>query len=181
MSLDTDKLRRDVGARKAKRGPGVGPNGKPRTGAMAAVRQHLGEIQALRNDGATWVDIAAGLTAQGIVRADGAPLTGRHLTALIASIRRQDIARAAASAQRAGRKDLRHRPPTPGAMAERAHVPGSDVPRKRPSEPPPGGDHPHQKSHGDSAMALFQRIDRKARNDAEADAQRPDFSKGLLK
>ena len=90
---------------------------------MAAVRQHLPAIEVLHDEGASWVDIAAGLTAQGLVQGNGAPLTGRWLTALIASIRRQDMQRAAKVAKRAGRTDLWREPAAVAARPSLALAP----------------------------------------------------------
>ena len=82
MQLDPEQLRRDVEARRAERDRGLGPSGRPRTGAIATIRQNLATIETLRADGATWADIASAVTAQGLLRGDGKPLTGRHVTAI---------------------------------------------------------------------------------------------------
>lgn len=210
MPIDPERLRRDVEVRRAARGRGVGPDGKPRTGAMTAVRQQLAEIEKLRGEGATWVDIAAALTVQGIVQGNGAPLTGRHLTALIASIRRQDAHRGATTTKRAGRADLRREPGLPppvngsslalaadhGPRMPRSEVVGEPIssPESRsipfhdpnlsqvtPSKPELHDDRSLANHVEDKIGDLFRHLDQRSRDDAETAAQRPDFSKGLLK
>lgn len=171
LQLDPDKLCRDVEARAVERLQGSGPSSRQRSGAMAAIREHLATIMALRDGGATWPDIGVALTAQGFTRGDGGPLTGRHLSALIASIRRQDAGRAAARARRTARADLHHAPEAiPAAMSPRRDgaVGSADDASVR----------DHDRGNPD---ALFDRIDQKARQAAKAAAERPDFSKGLIK
>jgi hypothetical protein len=73
---------------------------------MAVVRDNLGKLEALHAAGVSWVDIAAGLAAQGVVHGSGAALTGRQLTGLIASVRRQRRRREAKATRRATRTDL---------------------------------------------------------------------------
>ncbi|PZR82064.1 MAG: hypothetical protein DI537_37270 [Stutzerimonas stutzeri] len=73
---------------------------------MAAVRENLAQLEALHAAGASWVDIAASLASQGVHHGSGAALTGRQLTALIASVRRQARKRQARTAQRLARPDL---------------------------------------------------------------------------
>ena len=165
MPLDPDKLCSDVEAHRADRGKAIGSGGRPRSGAMSIVRQHLAAITALRDDGATWSEIAAALAKQGIVQGNGTPMTGRHLTALIASIRRQDTERAAAQARRAALADLRHvstmTSPVVMAREQKATI--------------------HKEPVQGSPNALFHRLDRNARQEAEIAAERPDFSRGLAR
>lgn len=104
--LDLTKLSRDLDRRRRDRPDGVGPGGRPVTGAMAAVRDNLAQLEALHAAGASWVDIAASLAAQGVHHGSGAALTGRQLTGLIASVRRQLRQREAKAAKRASRPDL---------------------------------------------------------------------------
>lgn len=104
--LDLSKLTREVTRRKQDRPDGIGPGGRPVSGAMAVVRDNLAQLEALHAAGATWVDIAASLASQGVHHGSGAPLTGRQLTGLIASVRRQARQREARSAKRLARPDL---------------------------------------------------------------------------
>ncbi len=106
QKLDLTKLTRDLDRRRRDRPDGVGPGGRPVTGAMAVVRDNLDRLEALHAAGASWVDIAAGLSAQGVLHGSGAALTGRQLTGLIASVRRQQRQREAKAAKRASRSDL---------------------------------------------------------------------------
>lgn len=87
---------------------------------MEAVRDHLDALVALQAGGLTWDAVAAGLTAQGFTTADGGPITGRNLTGVISSIRRQAAARAARAAERAARPDRAAlaRPPAAPAGAD---------------------------------------------------------------
>jgi hypothetical protein len=73
---------------------------------MAVVRENLAQLEALHAAGASWVDIAASLASQGVHHSSGAALTGRQLTALIASVRRQARKRQSRTAQRLARPDL---------------------------------------------------------------------------
>ncbi|WP_156449771.1 MULTISPECIES: hypothetical protein [Hyphomicrobiales] len=104
--LDLSKLSRDLERRRRDRPEGSGPGGRAVSGAMAVVRENLAQLEALYAAGASWVDIAASLSAQGIRRGDGEALTGRQLTALIASVRRQEQRREVKAAKRAARADL---------------------------------------------------------------------------
>lgn len=104
--LDLSRLTRDLDRRRRDRPDGVGPGGRPVSGAMAAVRENLAQLEALHAAGASWVDIAASLASQGVHHGSGAALTGRQLTALIASVRRQARKRQARTAQRLARPDL---------------------------------------------------------------------------
>jgi len=104
--LDLKRLSRDVDTLRTSRPLGVGPGGRRLTGAMAVVRDNLAALEALHAAGASWVDIAAGLAAQGVTQGQGEPLTGKRLTALIASVRRQAARHAATEARRRARPDL---------------------------------------------------------------------------
>jgi len=112
--IDIKRLRADVAKTMAARPIGVAPDGRPFSGAMAAVRKILPELEALHKD-ATWRAIAESLSAQGIVTRAGAVMTGKQLTALIAAIHRQDASRRAQEARRGARSDLaRGTTPTTG-------------------------------------------------------------------
>jgi hypothetical protein len=53
-----------------------------KTGATEIVRKHFAELQRMHyQDGASWIEIAAGLAKQGVTQGDGKPITGRRLTA----------------------------------------------------------------------------------------------------
>lgn len=105
MPLDVKRLRRDLDAKRQSNAAEGDPRKTP-SGAMAVVRAHLADIERLKAEGATWVAIAAALARQGVVLRDGRPITGRHLTGLIDSIRRQDAGRSVAKARRSRRADL---------------------------------------------------------------------------
>ncbi len=92
------------------------PGGRPATGLMQAVRANLDALLALQAGGLTWDAVAAGLTAQGFTTANGKPITGRNLTGVISSVRRQAAAREARAAARAARPD---RPEPPRALNDR--------------------------------------------------------------
>lgn len=104
--LDLARLSRDLACLRRARPPAVGPNGRSTTGAMAIVRDNLAKLESLHAAGASWVEIAATLAAQNVRHGSGAALTGRQLTGLIASVRRQQRRREAKVAQRATRPDL---------------------------------------------------------------------------
>lgn len=104
--LDVTRLTRDLDRRRRDRLDGVGPGGRLMSGAMAVVRENLAQLEALHDAGASWVDIAASLASQGVHHGSGAALTGRQLTALIASVRRQARKRQSRIAQRLERPDL---------------------------------------------------------------------------
>ena len=78
---------------------------------MDIVRMHLAEIECLKAQGVAWTDIAGALVEQGVRRRDGGPITGRRLTGLIDSIRRQDAKRQKAATRRASRGDIAVTPP----------------------------------------------------------------------
>jgi len=64
--LDLAKLSRDLDRRRRDHPQALGPGGRPITGAMAVVRDNLTELDVLHGAGASWVDIAASLSAQGV-------------------------------------------------------------------------------------------------------------------
>jgi hypothetical protein len=103
--LDLRRLARDADAAPGGRRELLAPGGRPATGLMETVRDHLDALVALQAGGLTWDAIAAGLTAQGFTTAQGQPITGRNLTGIISSVRRQAAARAARIAARAARLD----------------------------------------------------------------------------
>ncbi len=104
--LDLAKLTSELKRHRQDRPDGIGPGGRRVSGSMAVVRDNLAQLEALHAAGATWVDIASGLAAQGVRHGTGEPLTGRQLTGLIASVRRQARKREARAAQRLTRPDL---------------------------------------------------------------------------
>lgn len=86
MNIDLKRLRTDVKRLKAKRV--ASPIGKTKTGATEVIRNNLDELERMHLvDGATWMEIAAALAAQGVTQGDGLPITGRRLTALMHHIR----------------------------------------------------------------------------------------------
>lgn len=126
MTIDPKQLRRDLARQQADRPVGRAPNGRTLTGAMAIVRALLPELTRLRAEGFTWPEIAAGLAAQDVVQARGehlVPITGRRVSALVASLRRQEVGRRRAAEQRASRSDLAL--PTP--VAASANSPSARV------------------------------------------------------
>jgi hypothetical protein len=141
MPLDLKRFRRDVDRKRLPDVTGGDPQSKP-SGAMAVVRAHLGEIEQLKSEGATWVAIAAAMAEQGVRLRDGRPITGRHLTGLIDSIRRQDAGRRMATARRASRADVASEPLPPAPR--QSGVPTSSAPRAavtpeaEPAAPSPG-------------------------------------------
>ena len=105
IELDIKRLKRDVTKRQADRPTGVISGGRRATGSMAIVRQHLAHLDALRAEGATWAEIAAGLAEQGVTQGEGAPLTAKRLTALVTLVRRAAAKRVAKIAERQARAD----------------------------------------------------------------------------
>lgn len=103
--LDLRRLTRDAAAAPGSRREMRAPGGRPATGLMQAVRTNLDALVALQAGGLTWDAVATGLTAQGFTTADGQPVTGRNLTGIISSVRRQAAAREARMAARAARPD----------------------------------------------------------------------------
>ncbi len=103
--LDLRRLAHDAAATPGSRRRAGAPGGRPATGLMDAVRDHLDALVALQARGLTWDAVAAGLTAQGYTTANGRPVTGRNLTGIISSVRRQAAARAAKAMARAAHSD----------------------------------------------------------------------------
>ena len=83
--LDLRRLARDAAATPDSRRKAGAPGGRPATGLMDIVRDHLDALVALQAGGLTWDAVAAGLTAQGFTTAAGEPITGRNLTGVISS------------------------------------------------------------------------------------------------
>ncbi len=110
--LDLKRLAKDVDVLRKSRPADLGPGGRRLTGAMAIVRDNLEALEALHASGTTWVDIAAGLAAQGVTQGNGDPITGNRLTALRASVKRQAAKRAERQARRSVRPDLRRERPS---------------------------------------------------------------------
>lgn len=88
MEINVKRLRSDVN--RLKRLRKASPIGKAKTGATEIIRKHFAELERLHyQDGASWIEIAAGLAEQGVTQGDGKPITGRRLTALMNNIRVQ--------------------------------------------------------------------------------------------
>ncbi|MBX9934747.1 MAG: hypothetical protein K2Y56_25090 [Methylobacterium sp.] len=105
--LDMRRLARDAAAAPGAHRAALAPGGRAATGLMDAVRADLDALVALQAGGLTWNAIAAGLTAQGLTTADGRAITGRNLTGVISSIRRQAQRGATRDAERRHRVDVR--------------------------------------------------------------------------
>ncbi|WP_342142515.1 hypothetical protein [Methylobacterium fujisawaense] len=105
--LDLRRLARDAAAVPGAHRAALAPGGRAATGLMDVVRADLDALVALQAGGLTWNAIAAGLTAQGLTTADGRPITGRNLTGVISSIRRQAQRGATRDAERKSRVDVR--------------------------------------------------------------------------
>ena len=103
--LDFRRFQQHVKQRIASRAADEGSDGRRRTGVMDVIRTNLTKFDEMRADGATWVDIADALTAQGFKQRSGAALTADRVTALVASVRREAARRAAAAERRAERID----------------------------------------------------------------------------
>ena len=73
--LDLRRLARDAAATPDSRRKAGAPGGRPATGLMDIVRDHLDALVALQAGGLTWDAVAAGLTAQGFTTAAGEPIT----------------------------------------------------------------------------------------------------------
>lgn len=127
MPLDLERLRHNATAL----GQSRRAIGKL-SGAMDLVRTHLEEIERLKAQGVTWNDIAAALAEQGVRRRDGGPITGRRLTGLIDSIRRQDAKRRKAGTRRIARADLAETPPIGSTPPSGASVPRSPLTASKP-------------------------------------------------
>lgn len=121
--LDVKRLRADVASMRQERQPKVGAVGRTSTGAMALVREHLSELEALKAAGATWPEIAAALAAQGVTQGPAqTPITAKRLTSLIASVRRQVARRAEREHRRSRRLDQAPMTPTSAPRAERVRL-----------------------------------------------------------
>lgn len=112
-SLDLRRLKKDLAAAPS-RSEALAPGGRPATGLMDVVREHLDELLALQRSGKSWTAIAAGLTAQGFATADGRPITGSNLTGIVSSVRRQARRKVDRAAARERRPDLSQPPPSQG-------------------------------------------------------------------
>ena len=136
--LDLRRLARDAAASPGARREMRAPGGRDATGLMQAVRDNLDALVALQASGLTWDAVAAGLNAQGFATADGRPITGRNLTGIISSVRRQAVSRTVAQAIRAARSDR------PGRASLRTNVlditpsPSRLAPELRQDSGPPG-------------------------------------------
>ena len=143
--LDLRRLARDAAATPDSRRKAGAPGGRPATGLMDIVRDHLDALVALQAGGLTWDAVAAGLTAQGFTTAAGEPITGRNLTGVISSVRRQAAARASRTAARAARPARADPAPSPAASTGSRSRPtrlapelrsGSDTPDPAPTDAP---------------------------------------------
>lgn len=105
--LDLRRLARDAAAAPGARRAALAPGGRASTGLMDVVRENLDVLVALQAGGLTWDAVAAGLTAQGLTTADGRAITGRNLTGVISSVRRQARRNADKDATRRARADVR--------------------------------------------------------------------------
>ena len=120
MTIDLKRLRRDLGRLQGERPAGRAPGGRRLTGAMAIIRTLLPALEQLRTEGFTWPEIAAALAAQGVVQARGdtlVPITGRRVSALAASVRRQQDRQRPNAERRTRRVDLCSPPVTAPDMA----------------------------------------------------------------
>ena len=135
--LDLRRLARDAAATPGSRRQAGAPGGRPATGLMDAVRDHLDALSALQAGGLTWDAVAAGLTAQGFTTADGQPITGRNLTGIISSVRRQAAARAAKTAARASHPDRPDPAPSPTSQIIANPRPSRLAPELRPDRDAP--------------------------------------------
>lgn len=103
--MDLKKFCADVKILKAKRSPS--PIGRTKTGATAILRKNYSEILRMREiDGLRWTEIALALAAQGVTQGDGAPITGRRITALMRNLALQAEREGINSASRLQRKDI---------------------------------------------------------------------------
>jgi septal ring factor EnvC (AmiA/AmiB activator) len=136
--LDLKRLRADVDQHEKERA--ADPGRRRLTGAMAIVRDHLKDIEALKAAGKSWVAIAAGLAEQGVTQGDNQPITAKRLTALIASVKREAARRAEKEARRAERRDVALPTPPPRRVAslrladELANPPRNMTPAAAPTE-----------------------------------------------
>ena len=117
MPVDVRKLDEFLQATDAERTASGSSAARRASGAFAAVRENLAELERL-NETYAWSEIAFGLAQQGVLKRDGTPLSGKALTALIASVRRQAKTRTQRSGKRQPRSDLaKNEPPGRAAVA----------------------------------------------------------------
>ncbi len=135
--LDLRRLARDAAATPNSHRKAAAPGGRPATGLMEAVRDNLDALVALQAGGLTWDAVAAGLMAQGFTTAGGGPITGRNLTGVISSVRRQAAARASRTAARAARPDRADPAPSPAASTGSRSRPTRLAPELRPGRATP--------------------------------------------
>ena len=150
--LDLKRVRADVRKRQASRQNEIRTGGRPRNGTMALLRRHLAQFEQMVAEGATWVDIAAALAAQGVSQGDGQPITGRRLTALRASLRRQDERRTRAVAERTQREDIPARTSGP-----RPTLSGELAPPSRSRSPLTLSEEDHRRAALDRAKAILKK------------------------
>ena len=106
--IDIAKLRADAGKAKAVRLAKKAGSTSVATGAMAVVRRLLPTIEGLleADPETSWDDIAVALTEQGVRTRAGEPMTGKRVSSLVDSVRKEDAARQERSQRRRARKDL---------------------------------------------------------------------------
>ena len=108
-NIDIARLRSDLSCLQSERSATYTSGQRRRTGSMALLRALLPELIKLREHGSTWNEIAEALSRQGVVQSHGElliPITGRRITALIASLRHQEARRREYNAHRANRADV---------------------------------------------------------------------------
>jgi hypothetical protein len=106
-TLDLKLLKEAVANRKAHRPPEAGPGGRRLTGSKQIVRDNFVRLTKMQKDGATWVDIAEGLAAQGVTQGNNEPITAKRLTALISAVKKERAKKLVIAEVRASRPDLR--------------------------------------------------------------------------
>ena len=106
LKLNLSQLKQSVNQKKAGRPDGVGPGGWKLTGSKQIVRDHLPAFDELKAAGATWVEIAAGLAAQGVIQGDNKPMTSKRLTALVSAVRKEAAKKKTDILHRAKRTDV---------------------------------------------------------------------------
>lgn len=155
LKLDLKRLKADIEQSEKCRSADSG--GRRLTGAMAIVRDHLNEIEALKASGKSWVVIAAGLAKQGVTQGDNQPITAKRLTALIASVKRQAANKAAKEALRANRKDL-YPSPQPERRAPTVRLARELTEPARPATPIPAmSEDEIRKSNFDKHADIFRK------------------------
>jgi hypothetical protein len=119
MRLDLKRFRHDLAAERNEQVAKTNHGARQLTGAMATIRNFLPEINRKRALHFTWSQIASGLAAQGVMQIKAGnriPISGRRVSALVDSIRRQDNRRQHADELRAMRSDRPHEPTPEVAM-----------------------------------------------------------------